>query len=383
MKAIENSEIKEFLDNVTGEIAFDEARKAVRMEIRGHLEDHIETAKSYGFANVEAIRDSIKRMGEPHEIGRSLNQVHRPKFDFILMTLCLGLCSVGLWNLSSTKWIGSQISWIVVGLSILLSLYFSSATTIRNVLSSLYALAIVGLAASYFSGVTADGQPYLSFAGLNIKIVDLSAVLFSLGIPALSSRTSATRFGMLPAIILFLVPLAYFSLNGFIWSGLLVLVSGLCFLGMQKISNILFLGVGLAGTGLLLSKFTDGIAPMTEVNKAIVENAHTDYALHSLSAAIGAEIFAAAFLIALLMYGFRQVLTIKESNLRSLAVVAISLLAVQIVVSVFANLGILPMISAGVNIPFVSYGGSGIIANFLIVAILMACFKRKSLTLAY
>jgi cell division protein FtsW (lipid II flippase) len=40
------------------------------------------------------------------------------------------------------------------------------------------------------------------------------------------------------------------------------------------------------------------------------------------------------------------------------------------------------MISAGVNIPFVSYGGFGIVSNFLLVAVLIACLRRKNLTFA-
>lgn len=381
MNPTDKKEIQKFVDAVTAELAFGEAQAAVRMEIRAHLEDSIETAKSYGLSEIDAIQDSMKRMGDPQQIGKSLNLIHQPKFDFLLPIFSFGLCLVGLWNLSSTKWIGLQSAWIAIGFSLLAVIYFLPAAKFKNLLSILYVFAVLGLATSYFFGIVANGQPYLSLAGLSIKIVDLTAVLFSLALPTLSSRLRISRFPTLSAILLFLMPLAYFSLNGFIWAGLLLLISGLCFLGMQKISNLSFLGTGIIGTGLLLSKFSDGLAPVAEVNKAIIENAHTDYALRSLSAAIGAEIFAAALLISILMYGFRLAFSVKEQSLRSIAVVSVSLLAVQIVTSVLANFGILPMISAGVNIPFVSYGGSGIIANFLIIAVLLACFKRKTLSI--
>lgn len=380
MNPMDNKDIQKFVDSIAAELTFSEAQYAVRAEIRSHLEDSIETAKSYGLSEVEAIQDSIKRMGDPQQIGQSLNLIHQPKFDFVLPILAFGLCLIGMWNLSSTNWLALQLVWVAIGIALLAVTYLLSATRLQNFLSSLYICAVVGLAASYFSGVTSDNQPCLSILGLNIKIVDLSAVFFSLALPALSLRFQKSRFPALSKVALFLIPLAYFSLNGFIWAGLLLLISGLCFLGMQKISNKIFLGTGIIGAGLLLSKLSEGLVPIAEVNKAIIENAHTDYALRSLSVAVGAEILAAVLLISILLYGFRLVFSIKEQNFRSIAVVGISLLAIQIVTSVLANLGILPMISAGVNIPFISYGGSGIIANFLIIGALLACFKRKTLS---
>jgi cell division protein FtsW (lipid II flippase) len=373
--------IKKYLDAVTSEMAFNEARAAIQIEVRSHIEDHIKTAKSYGISDDEAIRDSIDRMGDPYEIGRALNNVHKPQFDFILPSLSLTLCLVGLWNLSSAKWISLQLCWIVIGISFLLAIYFLPFSKFKNVLSSLYGLSILGLTISHFSGVSADGHPYLSFLGLNIKIVDLSAVLFSIALPAISFQLRGSRYSKQIAVALFLIPLGYFSLSGFIWAGLLLLISGLCSLGMQKLSDEIFLGTGVLATGLFFSRIKEGLAPMNEINKAILENAHTDYALRSLSVSFGAEILALSLLTGITLYGFRIAFTIKDSILRSIAVVSISLLTVQIVTSVLANVGVLPMISAGVNIPFLSYGGSGIVGNFLTIGVILACIKRRSLSL--
>lgn len=380
MRAADEKEIQKYLDAVTSEMVFDEAKLAVQIEVRSHIEDHIRIAKSYGLSDEEAIHNSIKRMGDPCDIGRALNLIHKPKFGFVLLFLSLGLCFIGLWNLSSTKWIGLQLCWIIVGISFLLPIYFLPVSKFRKFISSFYIIAVLGLVVSNFSGVIADGQPYLSFFGLTIKIVDLSAVLFSLSLPAVFTQIRRSKYSTQIVVALFLMPLVYFSLNGFIWAGLLFLISGLCFLGMQKISNLIFLGTGTFGTGLLFSRINEGLAPMTEINKAIIENAHTDYALRSLSTAYGAEILVLTLLIGISMYGFRMVFSIKDSMLRSMAIVSASLLTVQIVTSVFANLGIFPMISAGVNIPFVSYGGSGIIANFLTISVILACFKRRNIS---
>lgn len=379
MKNHINEQIQKYLNTMIGEMTFSEAQEGAKQEILSHIEEHVATGMSYGLSNEEAIHDALKRMGSPNEIGQSLNQIHRPRFDFILPLLALALTMVGLWNLYGGGFMGLQTAWITLGLVLMTSLYFLPMRKFRNIVASLYGVAIVGLIAAYFSGVTADGQPYLSLAGLNIKIVDMAGSLFALGFAALGLRIKGSRWATLSLIALFLVPLAYFSFNGFIWSGMLFLVSGLCFLGMQNISTASLIGTGIVGAGMLILRVSASLVSVEAVGKAIVENAHTDYAMRSLGTAFAMEILAGSLLVASILYGVRLALGIKDAGLRSLAVVGMCLLAVQIFTSVLANVGLLPMIAAGVNVPFVSYGGSGIIANFLILGIVVACYKRKSL----
>jgi len=92
MKQQQDIRVEAFLDLVTNKIAFKEARAAVRREMQGHIEEHIEVAESYGMDRDRAIADSLKRMGEAEEIGISLNQVHKPRVDFGMIGLVVGLC---------------------------------------------------------------------------------------------------------------------------------------------------------------------------------------------------------------------------------------------------------------------------------------------------
>lgn len=380
MKKNFDEEIQKYLDVVASEMTFSEARKEVQLEILSHIEEHIENGISYGLSQKDAIQDSLHKMGDPVLIGRSLNQIHKPRFNFILTLLALALSTIGLWNLSGTKWFTLQAAWIGIGLFALVSIYFVPIKKFKTFVSSLYGIAAIGILASYFCGTTADGQPYLSFFGVNIKIVDMAGVLFALGFAGLSSHFSNIRRKTFWLGGLFLAPMVYFSFNGYIWPGLLFGVSAMCFLGMQNISTGSFVGLGILGSGMLASHFSEALVPISEVNKAIMENAHTDYALHSMNESMGAEIFSGILFVIVLTYGSRVALAIKDKELRSFAIVGISLMLVQIFTSVLANIGMFPMISAGINIPFISYGGSGIVSNFLIIGILVACYKRKCLT---
>jgi cell division protein FtsW (lipid II flippase) len=380
MKKAIDEKIRKYLDMLVGEMTFREAHEGTRLEILNHIEEQIETGMSYGLSKEDATQDSLLKMGDPVKIGKSLNQIHRPRFDFILPLLGMVLSAVGLWNLSDTKWIGLQVAWISIGLIIMTALYFLPIRQFKNVIASLYGVAILALIASHFSGVTYDGQTYLSVAGLNIKIVDLSGCLFALGFSALGSYVRPSRWSTLWLLGLFLVPMFYFSLSGFIWPGLLLLTSGLCYLGMQKISNVSFIGAGVSGTGMLMSRFSESLVPMSEVNRLIVENAHTDYAIRTMSTAVAVEIFSGAMFIVIMLYGIRSALAIKDLSVRSMAVAGMCLVTVQIITSILANVGVFPMIAAGVNVPFISYGGSGIVSSFLIIGAVVACYKRKNIS---
>jgi cell division protein FtsW (lipid II flippase) len=379
MKQALDSKLEEYLNDISNEMTFSEARESARAEIRSHIEEHIAAALSYGLLREEAIQQAFVKVGDPRSLGVSLNQVHRPRFDFILPLLATTLSMVGVWNLSETKWIGLQLLWVFAGLLLMTGIYLLPVRHFRTFVASLYGIAVVGLAASYFSGISYDGQPYLKLAGLSIKIVDVAGSLFALGLSSLFWKIPDRRGGLALKLILFLAPLAFFSANGFIWSGMLLLVSGLCLLGMQKLSNVSYVGVGIVATGMLLLRFTEGLSLNREVTRAVVENAHTDYAFRSMSTAIMMELLAGCLFVALLLYGTRTVFKIKDRNLRSIAVVCISLLGVQVTTTILANIGALPMISAGMNVPFISYGGSGLIASFMIVGVIVACLKRKNL----
>lgn len=367
--------IEIYLSTVTSEMTFGEARTGTKRELQSHIEEHIQVAKSYGKSETESVDEALRRMGNAKDLGVSLNKIHQPKLDLVLPIAALGLSGIGLWNLSGGVWMNLQVTWVMLGFAILATLYLLPIDKFKNFVSSLYSVAIVGLISAYYSGVVADGQPYLSIAGLNIKMVDLAGTLFALGLPALGSKFK-NPFAL---IALFLLPMIYFSLNGFIWPGLLFFVSGLCYLGSRKISTLSFVVVGLIASGLLASRFADGLVAINEVNKAIIDNAHTDFAFRSLSVVMGLEILAGALFVIIVTYGTRLAFAVKDSSLRAMAIVAICLMTVQIFTSVLANVGLFPMVSAGTNVPFVSYGGSGIIASFLVIGTVIGCWKRGSI----
>ena len=58
-------------------------REAIRQEINGHIEDHMEALRALGYDEWEAEERTIAAMGDPEELGKELNQVHSPLLGWL------------------------------------------------------------------------------------------------------------------------------------------------------------------------------------------------------------------------------------------------------------------------------------------------------------
>lgn len=129
--------------------------------------------------------------------------------------------------------------------------------------------------------------------------------------------------------------------------------------GYQIVQSLFALGTGgILGTGLATGR------------PEFIPAVHTDFVF----AAIGEELGLAGTLAVLLLYvllvyrGFRAALRAENEFCALLAAGLSSLLAVQIFVIIGGVTKLVPL--TGVTMPFVSYGGSSMLASFLILALL-------------
>ena len=101
---------------------------------------------------------------------------------------------------------------------------------------------------------------------------------------------------------------------------------------------------------------------------------HTDFIFASISEELGlAGAIGVLLLYILLMYRGYHIALRLNSKFRGfeqlLAIGLISILAVQTFIIVGGNLRVIPL--TGITLPFISYGGSSVLINFLIVGLLM------------
>lgn len=129
--------------------------------------------------------------------------------------------------------------------------------------------------------------------------------------------------------------------------------------------------IGLASGGLLGAGLAEGYPEY-------VPAVHTDLII----AAIGEELgllgsVAVVMLFVLLVYrGFSIAVEARDSFASLLATGLTSVLALQALVILMGSLKLTPL--TGVTLPFVSYGGSSLLVNFIMIGLLLAVSNQRS-----
>ncbi len=123
--------------------------------------------------------------------------------------------------------------------------------------------------------------------------------------------------------------------------------------------------------------FGQGLGFGSQSQLRFLPEAQTDFVF----SVIGEELGLAGILVMMLLFGvlfWRIILIIRKSNDDFAATAAtgvLILLFVQLFTNVGANLGLLPI--TGVTLPFVSYGGSSLVINMLLVGILESMLVKN------
>lgn len=123
--------------------------------------------------------------------------------------------------------------------------------------------------------------------------------------------------------------------------------------------------------------FGRGLGFGSQSQLRFLPEAQTDFVF----SVIGEELGLAGVIAMLALFGvlfWRLVLIIRNTNDDFVATTAIGILILffsQLLTNVGANLGLLPI--TGVTLPFVSYGGSSLITNLLLIGILESMIVRK------
>lgn len=129
------------------------------------------------------------------------------------------------------------------------------------------------------------------------------------------------------------------------------------------------------GSGMIVGK---GLGQGTQSGLKFLPERHTDFIFATLSEGLG---FIGAIIVllcfAFLLYRIIVIFSNAEGAFSKLfAMVAFSLILLQFFINIGMNIGIIPIV--GLTLPFISYGGSSLLSNFIILGILSAISKDSA-----
>ncbi|MDO4190045.1 MAG: permease prefix domain 1-containing protein, partial [Lachnospiraceae bacterium] len=199
--------MEEYIDKLISQIRCKKARPYIEEEYRAHLEDQINANKEEGMADEEAEKNAVLDMGDPVEVGISMDKIHRPRvaWDIILIVGIISVLAI------IVQWIFvSQISngnYTIDGISQYTTLtgeinsageainttfgYIYSFSIGDFILNVIFGIVLMGMV--YFLDYTAIAK-YSKVIGSFIIVAGLYSLLFG-------TRVNGTYFGLGPVKI--------------------------------------------------------------------------------------------------------------------------------------------------------------------------------------
>lgn len=174
-------QIKEFLNCVCEQIKYKPICHQISEEMENHLKESKERFMTQGLTEQEAEEQAIKQMGNAEEIGKNLNQIHRPKLDWKLLLITAVLLGFGLlvsFTRSTVLDLGNSIYryglGLLLGSVLAIGIYFVDYRKIFKKPEILYGVAILFSILVRIFGVSINGaKTYFLIFGINIFVPSL------------------------------------------------------------------------------------------------------------------------------------------------------------------------------------------------------------------
>ena len=352
------------------------------------------------------------------------------KFDWKLNLAVLFLIAAGLTSLLSAapSLFSKQLLWVISGfilMFLIIRFDWRPFINYRSVIYGLYFLSILLLIITYFLAPAIRGtRGWLTFGSVHFQVSEFTKlvliILFAhffsrkyVGIGRLSNLITSFIYFLIPAALVALQPDFGSALILFcLWFGFL-LVSGIKYrhliialiifsiLGIiiwqsvlkdyqkERVLGFFFPGRDPLGTNysVIQSKiaigsaglFGKGFSQGTQTQLGFLPEAQTDFIFAAFVeewGLVAGFTIILAFIVLVLRIIKIGLATDNNFN-RFICLGTVILFTIQFVFNVGSNLGLLPII--GVTFPFLSYGGSSLLTNLILVGIIQTIFIRRSL----
>ncbi|MFB8422877.1 FtsW/RodA/SpoVE family cell cycle protein [Priestia megaterium] len=408
-----------FLEQVKAQIKSKEAQAFVSAELHHHLNE----VKSYwlqkGISDDQAEEKAVHQMGNPVSIGRNLNRIHRPKIDWVTLSLFAAALLLGFLPLLSQDGMVDnhfstyKVVFVILGAMLALVMMFIDYRKLANKGWLFYLLGTLLLLflTKNFNTFT-EGQSVFKVGPL--KIEGLMAIPFFF--LAWAGVFQSNRFKMWKFLLLFLLSLYFFLQCGLTTLFIYVIMTFTMIwwskLNKKKIAIVLGSVFALVATwgaiGWMTVAYYQKYRVLSFINPynseeyfgllkvhhlfmdagwfgkhsfvdQMIPQADTNFVFLSFTYYYG-WLFASILFLVLSLVVVRIVLIAKrigDSYTKLLLVGVIIIYTVQLVGHVGMIVGFFPM--TNMSLPFISYGLMPILLNAFLIGIVLSIYRRKDL----
>ncbi|MCL9635717.1 FtsW/RodA/SpoVE family cell cycle protein [Priestia megaterium] len=410
---------KSFLEQVQSQIKSKEAKAFVSAELHHHLNEVKNYWLQKGISDDQAEEKAVTQMGNPISIGQNLNRIHRPKVDWVTLSLFAAALLLGFLPLLSQDGMVDnhfstyKVVFVILGAMLALVMMFIDYRKLANKGWLFYLLGTLLLLflTKNFNTFT-EGQSVFKVGPL--KIEGLMAIPFFF--LAWAGFFQSNRFKMWKFLLLFLLSLYFFLQCGlttlFIYVTLTFTMIWWSKLNKKKIAIVLGSGFALVAAwgiiGWMTVAYYQKYRVLSFINPynseeyfglskvhhlfmdagwfgkhsfvdQMIPQADTNFVFLSFTYYYG-WLFASILFLVLSLVVVRIVLIAKrigDSYTKLLLVGVIIIYTVQLVGHVGMIVGFFPM--TNMSLPFISYGWMPVLLNAFLIGIVLSIYRRKNL----
>ena len=416
---------KQFLWQVTSYIRSKEARGYVEKELQHHLTQSKQAWINKGYSPEEAEQKAIAEMGSATQLGKAMDKIHRPKWDFWLIGAVILLLIASFIPIVTTDFnqqfgqditryfLENKMIHIVLAVATIAVIMYVDYRKLQRYSMLIYGVALLLLCILVFMpNIFVNGEAMLKIGPIRIQAWTVLPLLLI----AFSGFFANHKWKLWQLVVLFVVPIYFFLMLAnlivtmFYVVIVLMLFSFSAFSRKTKftvLSVVSAIGIALFGYGvyaynhllapyqvvrikaflqpelyedypmLQLKAALEGSGWFGAKTIAFVPEAHTDYALVQIIQAYGysAGIAVIIVMLTIVLRILWMVRTMPRSFGKSLVLAALTLYSAQSIYSIFMVFGLLPLTS--VPLPFISYGITPVLLNAFLMGLVLSVYRRK------
>lgn len=430
-------ELNEYLETVSEQIRYKKIRSSVTKELKEHILDEAAHYEELGAFPEEALERAVREMGDPVSVGVSMDRIHRPHMNrgIVAMIAMISFFRIGIFYLADlaspdvAPW-EFQAIFTLTGFLLMLAVYRLDYSILEHFRwkAAVGFLAVLFLWHISFHRSIYGTNRYLVFGSFVFSVSELMFLYVPLFCAALYSFRGNGKVVLMKVFSLLIVPVVFLLRLPDLSSAMLLFTCLFCcFLFAvwknwyridRKLTLILSCGTVLLTPAALigylyffgrayqkdrilyfftgkgdLSYYMENVQKLFESSSFLgtgetslqlftsgpVNEYLTDYILVSMCSFYG--IFLTIAIIAALIFLILKIfkISIRQKNQLGMIVgIGCGLVFfLKTLLGILVNLHLVPYV--GISIPFLSYGGTAAIVNYLLLGLVLSIYRYKNL----
>ena len=391
---------EKFVKEVCEKVSFKEVHSVIREELMMHMDDCIDECLEEGMSKEETLKKIRECIGSSEEIGEQFDRIYKHNINWPVLIAALILTGIGIilnytlgeWSYGSGKIFAMRQSLgLVMGISVMVIIYISDYRKLQKYSHILYCISLIISIYTYIFGIKIGDSMFISVGSITFMPYSFCNIIFIISIFDYMMKLKDSMWGIIKLSLYVIVALGctYVSADRGTYVVMMIVCFGILFMGIikthvmvkSKITYLITIGSIIA----IIVVRDIKTQSIQMIQKDVLSGRFINFPdhwwkyessmLHAIIGVVG---------IGLLVILLPVIVGVIASNLNkcnnSMAYYFTWILSIYIM-SKFA-LGIISgcgyFENMFVSIPFISYGGSSLIADYILVGIFLSIWRRNS-----